>query len=350
MRSTATGRALLVALAAGLLVGCHHVPSHRVPKDEKTWQKQAGYPDLALPKELNKVSHPTYTLEAPDILFIEATRVIPLPPYKVQPLDALFLSASGAFPNEPILGIYPVEPDGTVNLGVIYGGSVRIIDMTTPEIEAALTTHLRKYARDITISVSLAQSRGSQLITGQHLVQPDGTVGLGVYGSVYVAGMTIAQAKAAIEVHLSRYLYRPEISLSMFAFNSKFYYVITDFAGSGEQVVRLPATGNETVLDAVANIGGLSAVSSKRIWVARPAPAGTSDQILPVDWKGITRRGHTRTNYQVLPGDRVFVMGSPLSKLDTAVGRVLAPFERLLGTALLGSSLYFSGQNAGFNN
>ncbi len=332
-----------IILVAGLFAGCHSTP-------DKTIQKAADYPDLALPKELNKTSQPIYTIEPPDILFIEATRVIPLPPYKVQPLDALFLNASGLPEKDPILGIYPVDPDGTINLGVLYGGTIRVVDLSTPEIEKLLTAHLRTLVKDVTISVSLASSRGSQLITGQHLVQPDGTVGLGLYGSVYVAGMTMAQAKAAIEVHLQKFLYRPEIAVSMFAFNSKFYYVITDFAGAGEQVVRLPATGNETVLDAMANIGGLSAVSSKQIWIARPAPAGCPDQILPVDWKGITRRGHTRTNYQILPNDRVFVMASPLSKFDTILGRVLAPAERVLGTGLLVTGIINSGNNNNSTN
>ena len=45
--------------------------------------------------------------------------------------------------------------------------------------------------------------------------------------------------------------------------NSKVYYIITDGAGSGEQVFRFPVTGSETVLDAISQIGGLPPVSSK---------------------------------------------------------------------------------------
>ena len=101
--------------------------------------------------------------------------------------------------------------------------------------------------------------------------------------------------------------------------------------GAGEQVVKVPSTGNETVLDAISQIGGLSAVSSKRLWIARPAPNGCGDQILPVDWKGITRRGTTGTNYQLFPGDRLFVMSNPMSKLDTILARSLAPVQRVLG-------------------
>ena len=103
-------------------------------------------------------------------------------------------------------------------------------------------------------------------------------------------------------------------------------------------VVKLPATGNETVLDAVAQVNGLIAVSdAHRIWVARPGPDGC-ESVLPVDWNGITACGKTGTNYQILPGDRVYVKAYPLVTADTTLARVFAPIERVLGIALLGNS------------
>jgi polysaccharide biosynthesis/export protein len=304
-----------------------------------------------VPKELNKVSMPPYVIEAPDILLIDAIRVIPLPPYRVEPLDVIFVSGKSVFESDPINGLYPVEPDGTINFGPAYGGTIRVADLTTEEIQRVVQNKIRMFAKNAEITVSLAQSRGVQQISGQHIVRSDGTVGLGSYGSVYVTGMTIAQAKAAIEAHLSRYLYRPEVVIDVYAFNSKKYYVITDFAGSGEQVVALPHTGNETVLDAVANVGGLSAVSSKKIWVARPAPTECcNDQILPVDWCGITRRGQVKTNYQILPGDRVYILSNPMSKFDTYYARMLAPVQRTLGITLYGASAYTTIRNASHPN
>ncbi len=308
--------------------------------------------DFQVPKELNKVTHPPYTVEAPDVLLIDAQRLIPLPPYKVEPLDVLYLFAPGAPEKDPINGLYPVDPDGTINLGPTYGGAVRVVDLTVSEIEKVLGKQLKAFLKEPAVTVSLAQSRGVQQVRGEHLVRPDGTVGLGGYGSVYVAGMTLPQVKLAVEQHLSKYLFKPEVAVDVLAYNSKFYYVITDFAGNGEQVQRLPNTGNETVLDAIALIGGLSPVSSKRVWVARPAPDGCGDQILPVDWKAITRRGQAKTNYQVLPGDRVFVMSQPLTKVDTYLGRVIAPVERVFGVTLLGASTVqtVQGNNNVFGN
>jgi polysaccharide export outer membrane protein len=338
---------VLGAVVAAVGAGCQgpggpHPRFHPAPETD----------DALLPKELNKVTLPPYTVEAPDVLRIDAQRLIPLPPYKVEPLDVLYLFAPGAPDRDPINGPYPVDPDGTVNLGPSYGGAVRVTDLTVPEIEDVLRRRLTQFLKDPNVTVSLAQARGVQSVRGEHVVRPDGTISLGLYGSVYVAGMTLPQVKAAVERHLSQSLLRPEVSVDVSAYNSKFYYVITDFAGSGEQVVRLPSTGNETVLDAISLVGGLSAVSSKRLWIARPAPDGCGDQILPVDWKGITRRGNTRTNYQLLPGDRVFVMGQPLTKMDTVLGRVLAPVERALGVTLLGMGTVraFEGDAGIFGN
>ena len=66
-----------------------------------------------------------------------------------------------------------------------------------------------------------------------------------------------------------------QVIVDVFAYNSKSYYLITSGAGLGDNVMRLPVTGNETVLDAVAAIGGLAQTSSTRLWISRPAPGGS---------------------------------------------------------------------------
>jgi protein involved in polysaccharide export with SLBB domain len=179
---------------------------------------------------------------------------------------------------------------------------------------------------------------GKQVISGEHLVRPDGRISLGVYGSVYVAGMTLDEVKQATEAHLSKYIYRPEVYADVLAYNSKVYYVITDGGGFGEQVERLPYTGNETVLDAISQIDGLSQVSSKKIWVARPGPADMDcAQTMPVDWCAVTRDAATATNYQILPGDRIYIKADDLIAFDNVVMKVVTPFERIFGFILLGN-------------
>ncbi len=343
---------LLVIFASNL--GCHHI--HDLKAQHECCKPPdfncCSITDVPVPKELNKVSLPPYVVETPDILQIEALRVIPLPPYRLEPLDVIYLNVENEYETAQLDGLYPIDTDGTINLGPRYGGTLRVIELSTDEAQKAIQTKIRQYAKTAEVVASLAQSRGSQQISGQNILKPDCTVSLVSYGDVYVSGLSLAQVKLAIEAHLSKYLYRPEVSVDVFAYNSKFYYVITDFAGSGEQIVRLPHTGNETVLDAVSHIGGLSAVSSKKVWVARPAPTDCpNDQILPVDWCGITRRGQVKTNYQIMPNDRVYILGQPLTKVNTYMARVLAPVQQVLGFTLLGTSVAQSfnqnGNNAG---
>jgi polysaccharide export outer membrane protein len=194
-----------------------------------------------------------------------------------------------------------------------------------------------------------------QRIGGPHLVRPDGTVGLGIYGQVYLRGMTFDQAREAIADAIKRSqlplgeVDPKKIFVDVLAYNSKFYYVITDGGGYGAQLYRMPITGNETVLDALSLINGLPAVSSKKqIWVARRVPGhGGAGNILPVDWIGLTQGGSAATNYQILPGDRLYVHSDKLIRLDTQLSKIIAPIERLFGVTLLGSETVNSIRNRG---
>ncbi len=155
-------------------------------------------------------------------------------------------------------------------------------------------------------------------ISGEHLVGPDGRVNLGTHGSVYVAGLTLTEARNVIEERLAKTLKKPQVVLDVFAYNSKVYYVIIQGYYPGDQIHRHPVTGNETVLDALAATDGVNNGSAKKIWISRPAPSGTgTSQVLPVDLQAITQQGNTATNYQLLPGDRVFVAPTPKAKLGT---------------------------------
>src|SRR5947207_242592 len=94
------------SVLVALITGCQTL-HHKTPAE--------------VPRELATVSQPPYVIEPPDILLIDAIRLIPKPPYRVEPLDALAIRVSPTPEDQPIAGIYSVEPDGTVNFGFNYG-------------------------------------------------------------------------------------------------------------------------------------------------------------------------------------------------------------------------------------
>ena len=290
----------------------------------------------SMPRELSKVVLPEYVIEPPDILNIEGIHIIPKSPYYLRTLDVLNIQVTGTLPDADIIGPYTIQPGGIINLGPPYG-TVKVAGLDVPQAAEAIRKHLEEFLQEPDVSVALGQLAASQNVLGQFLVGPDGTITLGSYGQVSVVGKTLNHAKADIEAHLSQYLEKPEVSLNVFAYNSKVYYIVLQGAGLGDGVYRFPVTGNETVLDAIAQIQGLEQVSSKKIWIARPSRDTGRTQILPVDWFAVTERGAPQTNYQILPGDRVFIAEDKLVAFDTQVAKITAPLERIIGFVLLGT-------------
>lgn len=293
--------------------------------------------ESGIPRELAKTTMPSYRIEAPDVLLLEAVKIVPKEPYEIEPLDLLTILVEGTPPESPIQGEFRVDASGNVILGPGYG-RVRVTGLTLQEAQEAIQEHLGKILASPEVAVSLAEPAARQAISGEHLVGQDGTINLGIYGTVRVVGMTLEQARAAIEEHLSEYLKDPEIGVDVASYNSKVYYVILQGGGDGDQVTRIPFTGNETVLDALSQLGSLTPNQSKHMWIARPSPDGLGyDQILPVNWNAISQSGCTTTNYQLLPGDRLFIAEDKFVALNSFVTKVTAPFERMFGFTLLGT-------------
>lgn len=332
---TQFGRAIVLL---AMLLGTSGCTAFMAPRDP--FPATPPEPPLAssVPRELDKVTLPRYTVAAPDILLIEGVKLVPKSPHKFEIFDVILIRVTGAYPDQPIDDAYSIDADGSVNLGPTYG-RINVTGLTTEEAEDEIRSELAQILTDVDVSVSLLQSSGAQQVTGQHLVGPDGRVNLGTYGSVIVAGMTLEEVQAAVEQQLSAKLEDPEVFVDVLAYNSKVYYVVTQGGGFGDNVTRLPVTGNETVLDAVANLGGISQVSSTKLWIARPAPNGVGcEQVLPVNWEDITRGASTATNYQLMPGDRLFIAENKYSKFSAVVSNTLGPFERIFGAVSLSTS------------
>lgn len=217
------------------------------------------------------------------------------------------------------------------------------------------------------VLVEVLEALPGRPISGERLVRPDGKISLGFYGEVYIAGLTINEAKEKVIYHLRKYLSdeglglwemeegaegisqakldkdgKPilikdfkdcdRVFLDVTAYNSKNYYVLGDVAAPG----RLPVTGNETVLDAIEFAGGLLPTAApQNIRLVRPAPPGACcEQVLPVNLSAIMSGGDSTTNYQLMPGDRVVVYRDPIVRTTIFIDRLAAPFQTVLNTIM----------------
>ncbi|VTR98022.1 polysaccharide biosynthesis/export family protein [Tuwongella immobilis] len=147
-------------------------------------------------------------------------------------------------------------------------------------------------------------------LPNDQIVQPDGSIDLGKYGRLFVAGRPITEIELAIQqaVRMSEKnatkIDPGFIDVRIVSRVSKVYYVLGEVNTPGS----FPIVGRETVLDALLVAGGVTdRASLENISLSRPTRPGMPRTVLPVLYPAIVQLGDTATNYQVQPGDRIFV-------------------------------------------
>lgn len=148
-------------------------------------------------------------------------------------------------------------------------------------------------------------------ISADQTVLPDGNIDLGKYGMMQAAGKTVMEIERDVMAAVTKKEKEKDkddmvigfIDVRLVNRQSKAFYVIGEVTTPGRYVL----TGNECVLDAILLAGGLSDRASwLNILLVRPCGDGPG-QVLKVNYGDIVRVGAGATNYQLQPGDRVYV-------------------------------------------
>lgn len=191
-------------------------------------------------------------------------------------------------------------------------------------------------------------------LPADQIVLADGTVDLGPYGRVVVAGRNLEQAEELIEQQIAHQIQQQRVSCQKYfgtpdkqeidvpnlpedcdsiAVNVRMlepvhrFYVLGEVNAPG----AYPLSGYETVLDAIVTAGGLTTSANPcKILLSRPTEPCECRVTLPVCYREIVQMGNTSSNYQLQPGDRVFV--SSRSCMDEMMfWRADRPCERCAG-------------------
>jgi protein involved in polysaccharide export with SLBB domain len=244
-----------VLLAGVLLSGCSVSPGNSLilfpeghPLIDSAKDMRAAAPEaLPIPKELHKHVLPPYTVEPGDVLL-------------VQPAD---LDSPIRLP-----GDQPVLTDGTINLGrygqlVVAGKAVEQIEV---EIRAVIQNYLA------------AQPRPP--------------------GGAPAPGQAGGEARLPLPSEVGPIVVRVITRVS------KVYYVLGEVNAPG----AFTLSGRETVLDGILAAGGINDRGSRRnVILARPTAPDSCRVVLPICYYEIVQLGDTSTNYQLAPGDRIYV-------------------------------------------
>lgn len=184
-------------------------------------------------------------------------------------------------------------------------------------------------------------------LSSDQTVQQDGTIELGSYGRLQVAGMSAEQIQSQVQTvvtqqethkhqqkmalvsHRTGGLGVPEelgespdfgVTVRLVNKESGLFYVMGEVNAPGSY----PLVGHETVLDAIIAAGGLSdRCNDHKIILTRPQANGQPRAILPICYQQILQLGDVSTNYQLMPGDRIYAPSMTLwedIKQSVAIG------------------------------
>ena len=156
-------------------------------------------------------------------------------------------------------------------------------------------------------------------------VDDDGAIELLHVGAVVIAGLTEAEAQAAIEQSLTRYLQRATVKLEILEFRSKPITIL----GGVNKPGPLDISGRWTLLEAIMEAGGPADNAGRTVLIARRAANGLSDQ-LRIDFRALLEGADPSANVPLFANDLVTVS---LSKNVTinCIGELSSPGAIIFG-------------------
>lgn len=164
-------------------------------------------------------------------------------------------------------------------------------------------------------------------IPSDHTVQQDGTIDLGGYGRIQVSGLTVSDIQQRVQqTIIQTEMTKPHRQIGLASHNNTpgsespepdlsvavrlisqergLVYVMGEVNAPGSY----PLTGSETALDAIIAAGGLSdRANEHKVILTRPRIADQPRLILPICYQRVLQLGDVSTNYQLQPGDRIYV-------------------------------------------
>lgn len=150
-------------------------------------------------------------------------------------------------------------------------------------------------------------------------VGPDGRVAPALTGSVPVAGLTVEEAGAALTAAYGKVLRNPQVEALVATYGAAQVYVGGEVRNAG----AIPLRGQINVAQAIMAAGGFQETAKTgKVVVLRRRPADNRLLLRVVD-VGALLDGKPKDDFQILPGDLIFVPRSTISEVNLFVRQYL---------------------------
>jgi polysaccharide export outer membrane protein len=140
-------------------------------------------------------------------------------------------------------------------------------------------------------------------LTKQIPVRSDGKISLPLVGDIQAAGRTPLQLQMDISDKLKGYITDPQVAIIVQQINSLKYNIFGEVGKPGSY----PLNGGTTIVDAIANAGGLKDFAKKKgIYVLRINSAGVENRFA-FNFEDFIKGKNTKQNIMLKPRDTIVV-------------------------------------------
>jgi polysaccharide export outer membrane protein len=140
---------------------------------------------------------------------------------------------------------------------------------------------------------------GQPDLSSQVLVRRDGKISVALVGDAVAAGNTPEELAREIETGLSRFVAEPRVDVAVVEMRSQ---VVSIIGGGIQQSGVIELRSNMRVIDAIAEMGGLTPFAKqRRITVLR------GEESYPFDYSAFMRGEKPEANFLLAPGDTIVV-------------------------------------------
>ena len=135
-------------------------------------------------------------------------------------------------------------------------------------------------------------------LSGMFVVRPDGRITLPLAGEIKVADSTPEEVQAKVVELYSKFINKPEVSVSVARVGSKKYYLVGLVMRTGEFPLVVPIT----VLQAISSAGGFQEYANKKkVIILR------GDKQIKFNYEEVIKGKNMAQNIQVENGDHIIV-------------------------------------------
>ncbi|MBU4377205.1 MAG: polysaccharide biosynthesis/export family protein [Candidatus Omnitrophica bacterium] len=217
-----------------------------------------------------------------------------------------------------------VETPTTVNIDLNALPAV-----TQPAITSTVTEDV-KYTLGPNDIVAIEVRRHPEF-SGQYTITSEGKIEYKFVGDILVNGLTKLQLKDRVTEILSEYLIAPEVDVTIAAYMSKVYYVVGDVNHPGKFYMR----GNTMSIREALVEASLpnQAAAMRRCRLITPNATGRNNYI-DVDVYTLLYEGDLRQNFEMKPGDVLYVPATVIAKMIRIISPVTDFTAKTAGTAV----------------